>query len=155
LVSIDVFEDGKTTPVGFGWFLDELDALGFQLLVGAIQIFAGERDVHKAADERFEGIGGEEDEFRFRTGNAKLNPALFVVEGCIDKHTKTKLLGVEGESLVLIRHGDTGELDGFDHGVFLLKNVFDTSPLRKQGRPWRLQNVPLLAPQAGIYGSIQ
>ena len=52
----------------------------------------------------------------------------------IGDDAEAELVGVEVEGLVLIGDGDAGELDGFDHGVFLLKNVFDTSPLRKQGR---------------------
>src|SRR2546421_13050964 len=91
----------------------EFDAAGFQFVVGFLNIVTSKSAMEEGTD--FGLVHGEENEMSVRTADAQLNPSLFVVVGLVRHQFESKLLGIEGQRLVLISSRYADEFDVSDH----------------------------------------
>jgi hypothetical protein len=101
-----------------GWLL-KLDAARGQLFVRLFDVVAHERNVRKCPDASFMSRRREEYDASFAARNRKLNPTLPAAERLIGQDLKAEFLGVEAQSLILIRYRNTHELHRFYHGIRL------------------------------------
>src|SRR5207253_1664703 len=88
-ISFAVLKDGEVPPMFFFRRVLKLNPALLQLFVGLLQIVASVGHVHKRANPVLVVIGGEQNNARFRFGNAQFDPALLFVE---------RLVGDDGKS---------------------------------------------------------
>src|SRR5262249_16028370 len=73
----------------------------------------------------------EQDNFRFRSWDTQLYPALMLIKRLVRRNAKAELLRVEGNGLVLVIDWNTGEFDATDHLVYLRRHCHGKSPSKQ------------------------
>ena len=97
--------------------LDELDALGRELVEGPLDVVAGQR-AGKGRPWPGTVVGREQHETGVGRADAELDPALRS-ERLIGVNLESEPFGVERERAILIGGGDADELDVGDHARML------------------------------------